>query len=95
MSRSKRTGSTQKVGSGSRHISGKSPNTPTRKGKEAELKNPRALWLPKLKELPEQCASCPFREDNDREFGEVMQRLADSRGLRVKVLVDDARSRVE
>ncbi len=41
MSRSKRTGSTQKVGSGKggakRHWSGKSANTPTRKGREREL----------------------------------------------------------
>ena len=34
MSRSKVTGSTQKVGSGNRPHSGKSPNTPTRKGAE-------------------------------------------------------------
>ena len=34
MSRSKKTGSTQKVGSGNRHHSGKSKNTPTRKGAE-------------------------------------------------------------
>ena len=37
--------------------------------------NPRKLFLPKLREMPEQCASCPFREDNDEEFGKIIQKL--------------------
>jgi hypothetical protein len=93
MSRSKRTGSTQKVGSGSRHISGKSPNTPTRKGKEAEM-NPRELWRPKFKELPESCASCPFKDGNDSEFEAVMQKLADANGLEDPVSVHESRGRI-
>lgn len=40
----------------------------------------RPLWRPKLKELPEQCASCPFRKDNDKEFGAIIDRLRRSAG---------------
>lgn len=39
-------------------------------------RNPRDLFMPRNKELEESCASCPFRKDNDKEFGEVMTRLA-------------------
>lgn len=28
----------------------------------------RKLWMPRYKEMPEQCISCPFREGNDAEF---------------------------
>ena len=34
-------------------------------------------WTPKRPEVPAQCASCPFRVGNDKEFGEVLQRLKD------------------
>jgi hypothetical protein len=37
--------------------------------------NPRSLWLPKRKEVCKQCASCPFKEGNDREFGVVAGKL--------------------
>lgn len=39
------------------------------------MKNPRLLWSPKLKVMPEQCISCPFREGNDDEFGKICDRL--------------------
>lgn len=58
------------------------------------MKNPRLLWRPKFKPLPEQCASCPFRKGNDKEFGEVMQRLANSVGMDVKNNVRESRRRV-
>lgn len=38
--------------------------------------NPRALWRPRLPELPEPCASCPFSTGNNKEFGAVVARLA-------------------
>lgn len=72
VSRSKKTGSTQKVGSGksrgvNRPITGKSMNTPHYKyGPE---KTGRQLFLPKYRELAEQCASCPFKDGNDKEWG--------------------------
>ena len=94
MSRSKKTGSTQKAGSGSRHISGKSPNTPTRKGQEFTLKNPRDLWRPKFKELKESCVSCPFRDGNDEEFEAVMKRLAEATGVEEPVSVHESRGRI-
>lgn len=44
------------------------------------LMNGRRLWRPKLRELPQQCASCPFREGNDKEWMEVLNRLAKANG---------------
>lgn len=38
-------------------------------------KKPQQFWKPRLKPLKEQCASCPFREDNNKEWGEIVQRL--------------------
>lgn len=45
----------------------------------------KLLWKPKLKELPEQCASCPFKYDNEAEFKAVVQRLNASAGMVRKV----------
>lgn len=44
------------------------------------MKNPRSLWRPKRPEVKEQCASCPFREGNDAEFGAVLEKIARSHG---------------
>lgn len=40
----------------------------------------RQMWSPKRKEMPEQCVSCPFREGNDAEFGEVIKKLCAASG---------------
>ncbi len=45
----------------------------------------RALWQPKLPEVAKQCASCPFRIGNDKEFGEVITRLRCRFGMSEKV----------
>lgn len=45
------------------------------------MKNPRDLWSPKRKETT-QCASCPFRDDNDAQFGTVLKALAKSSGVK-------------
>jgi hypothetical protein len=42
---------------------------------KAQIKARRKFWMPKRKELPSQCASCPFRTGNDAEFGVIVQRL--------------------
>lgn len=59
---------------------------------------PEKLWLPRRAELPAQCASCPFRKDNDAEFCVIVNRLRKSEGLRpVKPnskIVRTARSKV-
>ena|ERR1700722_19497190 len=44
----------------------------------------RELWKPRHPELPEQCASCPFRVTNVSEFGAVVARLRRSLGIRAK-----------
>jgi len=44
------------------------------------MSNPRKLWSPKLPTLKESCPSCPFREDNDEEFLDVVNRLRKSKG---------------
>lgn len=36
----------------------------------------RRFWMPRMPILSDQCASCPFREGNDPEFGEVVGKLA-------------------
>jgi hypothetical protein len=41
----------------------------------------RSLWRPKRQEMPEQCASCPFRDDNDLEWFGVVRKLAKAGGL--------------
>ena len=43
----------------------------------------RAMWSPQRKEMPEQCASCPFRDDNDKEWRKVTEKLAESGGVDV------------
>jgi hypothetical protein len=45
------------------------------------MSNPRKLFLPKLKAMPDQCVSCPFREGNDEEFGEIIRKLAASHNV--------------
>jgi hypothetical protein len=37
--------------------------------------NPRLLFRPKHAPLKEQCVSCPFRDGNDTEFAQVIQKL--------------------
>lgn len=37
--------------------------------------NHRELWIPKHPELSEQCASCPFRKGNDKEFAAIVRKL--------------------
>ena len=46
-------------------------------------KEARALWQPKYPELPEACASCPFRKDNEVEFGVIVGRLQKMFGVPV------------
>lgn len=53
----------------------------------------RACWTPKRQQVP-QCASCPFRPDNDAEFGAVLTRL--NRGVPVTAeQIAEARRRVK
>jgi hypothetical protein len=40
----------------------------------------RELFRPKTQSLSEQCPSCPFREGNEKEFGEIVQRLKAAQG---------------
>lgn len=40
----------------------------------------RNLWMPKLREA-EQCASCPFREGNDKAFGGIVRALKKHAGM--------------
>jgi hypothetical protein len=35
----------------------------------------RKAWMPRMRELPAQCASCPFTDGNDAEFAAVVARL--------------------
>lgn len=39
------------------------------------------MWKPKRREVSEQCVSCPFREGNDAEFGEVIGKLRKALGM--------------
>ena len=50
-------------------------------GSTRQPKTGRQLFRPKLKELPEQCASCPFKDGNDKEWGDVHKRLAAASGV--------------
>lgn len=52
------------------------PNPPT-----SSPRGMRRLWMPKRTELKEPCASCPFRQGNDDEFGEVVNRLRKANGM--------------
>lgn len=42
--------------------------------------NHRDAWRPKRKET-EQCASCPFRDGNNKEFGAVVRALKKAAGM--------------
>jgi hypothetical protein len=54
-------------------------------------KDHRALWQPKFPAVAKQCASCPFRIGNDKEFGEVIRRLRVKFGMPSKVHAEDIR----
>jgi hypothetical protein len=41
-----------------------------------DKKEPLPQWTPKRKEMSKQCASCPFKDGNNEEFGRVMKTLA-------------------
>lgn len=41
----------------------------------------RATFRPKLKEVSEACASCPFRTDNEKEWVATLCRLAEKQGV--------------
>lgn len=43
---------------------------------------PQSLWKPRFPELPEMCASCPFREGNDQAFGDILTRIKKKHGER-------------
>lgn len=45
------------------------------------VKAMRKCFLPKMKEVSEQCASCPFRIGNDEEFRAILTKLRASKGL--------------
>lgn len=48
-----------------------------RQPSEAEmLEARRTFWRPKRPEVPAQCISCPFRTGNDKEFGDILKKLA-------------------
>lgn len=63
-------------------------------------RNLRELFMPKMRSLKEQCVSCPFRDDNDEEFGVIVQRLRDlhdaeiSNSTPLSLLVVRARERI-
>lgn len=42
----------------------------------------RSLFRPKHKEVNEQCVSCPFRAGNDKEFGKILDKLAELHGVK-------------
>lgn len=62
-------------------MSGKVGKRVSEKAGPAPLTNPRPLFRPKLAEVARQCASCPFRADNDAEFGAFIARLRARVGL--------------
>jgi hypothetical protein len=41
----------------------------------------RKTWLPRLPMAPVQCASCPFKKDNDEQFGAIVNALRVSMGM--------------
>lgn len=51
----------------------------------------RSLWQPKFPEVAQQCASCPFRTGNDKEFGEVIARLREKLEMSPTVTANDIR----
>lgn len=46
-----------------------------------QRKAARKLWRPKRPEVPEQCASCPFRVGNDTEFAKIVRILRQQSGI--------------
>lgn len=64
--------------------------------REIRLKG-RQMWIPKLKEVDEQCASCPFLANNDKEFVDVLQRISDhaKRGKICKARAEIARLKIK
>lgn len=57
--------------------------------------NTRLLWRPKYQEAAAQCASCPFRVDNDHQFSAFAQRLGNVIGKKLsKKTVREARERI-
>jgi hypothetical protein len=56
------------------------PSVPPPTHKNKSLQG-RSLWRPKLKEVAKQCDSCPFRDGNDKEFGEYLTKLRNSFGF--------------
>lgn len=62
------------------------------------IREMRKCWLPKRREMPEQCASCPFREGNDAELGAVLVKLRShfqlAEGPVTQEIIDHARTEV-
>jgi hypothetical protein len=58
---------------------------------KAAPRRPRArdLWKPRRPEAPTQCASCPFRDDNDEAFGAVVKALREKHGITAPVRQGD------
>ena len=57
--------------------------------------NPRSLFLPKRAELEEQCPSCPFRDGNHDEFGEVVKQLCKANGRKyARIVAAEARFKI-
>ncbi len=48
---------------------------PKPKISKSQIQAARKFWRPRRPELAEPCVSCPFREGNDLEFGEIVRRL--------------------
>lgn len=45
------------------------------------IKAMRKFFLPKTKEVTEQCVSCPFRAGNDEEWRAILSKLRAAKGL--------------
>lgn len=54
----------------------------------------RRLWLPKLREVPTQCLSCPFLEGNDTAFGKIVRRIFTTYGLPSRAPLDTVRRNI-
>ena len=61
--------------------------------------NMRHLWRPRLPEVKVQCASCPFRKGNGRQFGVIVRKLANQWSTYVKIFCEpdtrEARKKVK
>ena len=53
----------------------------------------RDLWKPKRPEA-KQCAGCPFRVGNDKEFGAIVRALKKKAGVTIGATVQQARAAV-